>query len=95
MAASPRDGGAMARSCFTSLPMAAWWQRRCDSVHRSNSVRRFALFRFVDPQQGPSARPNYDVTSDGQRFIVSSIERRTDPSLHVLLNWPALLQKPN
>ncbi len=52
-----------------------------------------ALFRFVDPQQGPQARPNYDVTADGQRFIVSSIERRTDPSLHVLLNWPALLEK--
>ncbi|MDP3718705.1 MAG: protein kinase [Acidobacteriota bacterium] len=50
-----------------------------------------ALFRFVDPQQGPSGRPNYDVTADGQRFIVSSIERRTDPSLHVLLNWPAML----
>ncbi len=52
-----------------------------------------ALFRFVDPQQGPTARPNYDVTADGQRFIVSSIERRTDPSLHVLLNWPGLLEK--
>ena len=52
-----------------------------------------ALFRFVDPQQGPSGRPNYDVTADGQRFIVSSIERRADPSLHVLVNWPALLEK--
>jgi len=40
-----------------------------------------ALFRFVDPQQGPSMRPGYDVTAGGQRFIVSSIERRTDPSL--------------
>jgi Tol biopolymer transport system component len=53
-----------------------------------------ALFRFVDPQQLPSQRPNYDVTADGQRFIVSSIERRTDPSMHVLLNWPALLERP-
>ena len=52
-----------------------------------------ALFRFVDPQPGPSMRPNYDVTADGQRFIVSSIERRTDPSLDVLVNWPALLEK--
>ena len=52
-----------------------------------------ALFRFVDPQPGPGQRPNFDVTADGQRFIVSSIERRTDPSLHVLVNWPALLEK--
>jgi eukaryotic-like serine/threonine-protein kinase len=52
-----------------------------------------ALFRFVDPQSGPGQRPNYDVTADGQRFIVSSVERRSDPSLHVLVNWPALLEK--
>ena len=52
-----------------------------------------ALFRFVDPQQLPTQRPSYDVTADGQRFIVSSIERRTDPSLHVLVNWPALLTR--
>lgn len=50
-----------------------------------------ALFRFVDPQPLPTQRPNYDVTADGQRFIVSSIERRTDPSMHVLVNWPAML----
>jgi Tol biopolymer transport system component len=51
------------------------------------------LFRFVDPQQLPTQRPNYNVTADGQRFIVSSIERRTDPSMHVLVNWPTLLEK--
>ena len=50
-----------------------------------------ALFRFIDPQQMPGQRPSYDVTADGQRFVVSSIERRADPSLHVLVNWPAVL----
>jgi len=41
----------------------------------------------------PSQTPPYDATADGQRFIVSAVVRRTDPSIHVLLNWPALLTK--
>jgi len=38
-----------------------------------------------------SGAPPYDVTADGQRFIVSAVVRRTDPSIEVLLNWPALM----
>ena len=51
-----------------------------------------ALFQFFT-NQGPSTAPPYDVTADGQRFIVSAVVRRTDPSIQVLLNWPALLKK--
>jgi Tol biopolymer transport system component len=52
------------------------------------------LFQFLNPQRGvPAQKPNYDVTRDGQRFIVSAVVRRSDPSLHVLLNWPAILAK--
>ena len=54
------------------------------------------LFNFISFQLGmPRQRAPYDVTPDGQRFIVSSVPRRTDPSIQVLLNWPALLNKPN
>jgi len=54
------------------------------------------LFQFISPNRGvPAGKPPYDVTPDGQRFIVSSIVRRNDPSIQVLLNWPALLKKPN
>ena len=51
-----------------------------------------ALFPFFTQRRGiPSAHPPYDVTPDGQRFIVSAVMRRTDPSVNVLLNWPALI----
>jgi Tol biopolymer transport system component len=51
-----------------------------------------ALFRFDTQRRGiPAGRPPYDVTPDGQRFIVSAVVRRTDPSINVLLNWPALV----
>jgi hypothetical protein len=50
------------------------------------------LFRFFTSQRGvPSQKPAYDVTADGQRFVVSAVDRRSDPSIHVLLNWPALV----
>jgi Tol biopolymer transport system component len=54
-----------------------------------------ALFQFFSlTQRGiPAQTPSYDVTADGQRFIVSSVVRRTDPSINVLLNWPSLLTK--
>ena len=51
-----------------------------------------ALFQFFSSIRGaPNGIPSYDVTPDGQRFIVSSIVRQTDPSIEVLLNWPALM----
>jgi hypothetical protein len=52
------------------------------------------LFQFFNPQRGvPAMKPNYDVTPDGRRFIVSAVVRRSDPSLYVLLNWPTILAK--
>jgi len=53
------------------------------------------LFQFFTSlNQGiPVQTPSYDVTADGQRFIVSAVVRRTDPSVNVLLNWPRLLTK--
>ena len=52
------------------------------------------LFQVLTPQFGPPAQtPAYDVTPDGQRFIVSAVVRRNDPSIHVVLNWPAWLAK--
>ncbi len=52
------------------------------------------LFQVFTSQRGiPGQKPPDDVTPDGQRFIVSAVVRRTDSSLHVLLNWPALMAK--
>jgi Tol biopolymer transport system component len=54
--------------------------------------RPIPLFQFYSLVRGiPAGKPPYDVTPDGQRFIVSSLSRRTEPSLNVLLNWPALV----
>ena len=53
-----------------------------------------ALFQFFSPNRGaPGGKPSYDVAPDGQRFIVSSVVRQHDPSIQVLLNWPALMAK--
>ena len=50
------------------------------------------LLRFFTSQRRiPRQKPAYDVTTDGQRFIVSAVVRRSDPSIQVLLNWPALV----
>mgnify|MGYP000001379439 CR=1 FL=1 len=52
------------------------------------------LFKFFSSQRGlPVQKPQYDVSTDGQRFIVSAVSRRNDPSIQVVLNWPALLEK--
>ena len=32
----------------------------------------------------------FDVTADGQRFIVNAIDRQPDPSMYVLIDWPPL-----
>lgn len=54
-----------------------------------------ALFQFNTASQGsvPRQLPQYDVTADGQRFIVSVVVRRSDSSINVLLNWPTLPTK--
>ena len=57
---------------------------------RRGSVRR--LFEHPSLSQGVGAMPKrYDVTSDGQRFVVieSTEEDRDDPpaSVHVVQNW--------
>jgi Tol biopolymer transport system component len=52
-----------------------------------------ALFQVFTSQIGaPAQIPPFDVTPDGQRFIVSVVVRRDDPSVHLLLNWPAMLK---
>ena len=53
-----------------------------------------ALFQFFTSQDRgiPAQAQPYD-TLDGQRFVIGAVVRRTDPSVYVLLNWPALLPK--
>jgi hypothetical protein len=39
------------------------------------------------------ARPSFDVTPDGQRFLVAEPEKNSEPPFTVILNWEALLKK--
>jgi hypothetical protein len=56
------------------------------SLHASAPI---PLFR-IDPQPGPG--DPYDVTRDGQHFIVNTrIPSRVPPSLTLLIDWPSLL----
>ena len=51
-----------------------------------------ALFRM---ETRPSSGSVYDVTADGQRFIVNApIPSKVPPHLVVIVNWPALMKKP-
>jgi Tol biopolymer transport system component len=50
------------------------------------------LFQFASPSRGrPAGNAPYDVTADGQRFIINAVVRQSDPSVQVVLNWPALI----
>ena len=52
------------------------------------------LFQFASPGRGRAAgKAPYDVTTDRQRFIIDTVVRQSDPSLQVLLNWPALISE--
>lgn len=50
------------------------------------------LFEMSRP--GGGARPYYDVSPDGQRFLhIVLASRATETPLTLLANWPALLKK--
>jgi Tol biopolymer transport system component/predicted Ser/Thr protein kinase len=46
---------------------------------------------FTLPPSLPGPTP-YEVTADGQRFLVSDVAANSEP-LNVIVNWPALLKK--
>jgi eukaryotic-like serine/threonine-protein kinase len=68
------------------------------SVAVSGSGRTFqagATTSLFTMNVQPGAGTPFDVTADGQRFIVNAkIPSRLPPSLNVVVNWPALLPKP-
>jgi hypothetical protein len=41
--------------------------------------------------QGPDY-DDYDVSSDGQHFLIKRAEGGERPRIHVLLDWPSLLK---
>jgi len=47
-----------------------------------------ALFSIPDPIVGVI----FDVTADGQRFLIPQPKNPKDLGINVILNWPALLQ---
>jgi len=58
-----------------------------------DSAKPQALFDMNVPDLGFPFLKRYDVTPDGQRFIVQELTTVRSPSLTVIMNWPALLQK--
>ena len=52
------------------------------------------LFSTRTPLAASMYRRHYDVTADGQRFLVNTLlEDHPAPAITVVLNWPALLKK--
>jgi Tol biopolymer transport system component len=68
------------------------------SVPVKNSGARFEAGASVPLFQVdfvPSAGTIFDVTADGQRFIVNTaVPSKVPPHVVVIVNWPALLRKP-
>jgi len=83
-----RDGSELFYLALDGTLMAVPTTRTAQSIEFRSPV---PLFQFFSSQRGsPTQKPQYDVSADGQRFIVSAVSRRNDPSIQVVLNWPAL-----
>jgi len=67
--------------------MAASLKETVDSIEPAAPRELFAISApgtFMSP---------YEVSSDGQRFLVLSAREETTQSVSVIVNWPALLKK--
>jgi hypothetical protein len=67
--------------------MAASLKETADSIEPSAPRELFAISApgtFMSP---------YEVSGDGQRFLVLSAHEETTQSVTVIVNWPALLKK--
>jgi hypothetical protein len=58
--------------------------------------RPIPLFRSIILPQGSQSiwfDIEYDVTSDGQRFLITGAPENPDPPISVVLNWTAAVRK--
>jgi Tol biopolymer transport system component len=59
--------------------------------------RANALFRTQLPTSAtggpPEWRTSYDVTEDGQKFLLTNPPEQQNPPITVILNWPTVLKK--
>jgi hypothetical protein len=51
--------------------------------------------KLMEVPRGPSLRNTYDVTPDGQRFLIEEPQAadQLEPPI-VLVNWPSLVRNP-
>jgi serine/threonine protein kinase len=61
-------------------------------VRRGAAVEVGAVRTLFDPHVSRSGRYMYDVSPDGQRFLVNTIDEAAQ-TINVVLNWPAALIK--
>ena len=52
-----------------------------------------ALFETHLLDSPPYALPQYDVTADGQRFLLNVAKQTTAVPVTVVLNWPTAMRK--
>jgi hypothetical protein len=64
-------------------------------VHTVGGELQFGAPRMLSPVQvktSPFGWP-YDVSPDGNRFLMTVATTTAEPSITVLVNWPAILAK--
>ncbi len=97
-----RDGGAQPRwkksggELFYLAPNQVLMSVSVKGDELLQASRPTALFRtrleFLG-LQGPYFMPGYDVTADGERFLVNAPPEHAVAPIDILLNWTAVLNK--
>jgi hypothetical protein len=82
-------GGEIVFVSMDNKLMSAAVKLNADSISASAPVELFAL----PPGRAPVGHP-YDITSDGQRFVVPALMANSSQSLIVIVNWQALFKHP-
>ena len=62
---------------------------------RFDAAAPTALFTTTIPTMLNPYRMDYVPAADGQRFLMKVPVKETQPSITVVLNWPALLNRPS
>jgi hypothetical protein len=83
-----------------------WVRRGRELVYLGSNPRGFYSMAFVPGQEpGPNAARllfqippdmslyGWDVTNDGERFLLLTRDRTRAPSTTVIVDWPVLLEK--
>ena len=87
-----RDGKKLFYIALDKKLMAVEIEKIASQLRVDTPKELFQTNLDAAPQQLP-ARAQYDVSPDGQRFLINTAESPFGAPINVVLNWPALLKR--